>query len=318
MARVMFGLILVFFFAIPLLAATDIAAVEGWQTYIDNTYKVTLRFPSEWKRDPLIYQDRPYFSSERKPHSVVHDFQLLVMGDESTTPEQACKGEAERVLKPFGKKPIIRSTKVDRQSACFIFPSKDQGAPWYAAAFVKYPEPVQIEGDRWGILALYADKDYFSGIIRSVHFISSAHTNPPFLLMITPAHTGKSGTTWQPEAPFPVLLTMKNSSEKLLHVLLADPASDYRVTAVHKTEPVRVTENLPGVTEKPKDASPPTRNILKTLKPNETCQDAIEIRFWAERPATGGYSLQVERDLPPELGKGLVESNTITVSVINQ
>jgi hypothetical protein len=55
---------------------------------------------------------------------------------------------------------------------------------------------------------------------------------------------------------------------------------------------------------------------LKTLKPSETCQDAIEIRFFADRERPGEYSVQVERDLPAELGKGFVESNTITVSVI--
>ncbi len=119
MVRVTLGLILALFFATPLLAAED--TEEGWQTYIDDTYKVTLRFPSEWKRDPLIYQDRPYFSSEPKPHSVVHNFQLLVMGDEGTTPERACKGNAEHVLKPFGEKPTIHLTKVDGQSACLIF-----------------------------------------------------------------------------------------------------------------------------------------------------------------------------------------------------
>jgi hypothetical protein len=308
MVRFAFGLILVVFSSA--LFAADNAADEGWQTYVDNTYKVTLRFPSGWKKDPG-YFDRPYFGSERKPHSVVHDFQLLVMGDESTTPEQACTGEAEHVLKPFGGKPTIRSTKVDGQSACLIFPSKDQGAPWYAAAFVKYPEPVQIEGDRWSILALYADKEYFDRIMGSLRFISSAHANPPFSLTIAPGYTGgKSDASWQAGAPFALLLMMENSSEKALHVLLADPASD-RVTAIHRDEPVRVTANLPAVKRGP------TTALLTTLKPNQSCDDLIEIRFWADNPAAGKYSVQVERDFPAELGNGLVESNTLTVTVIH-
>jgi hypothetical protein len=316
MVRVTLGLILAaLFFATPLLAPED--TEEGWQTYIDDTYRVTLRFPSEWKRDPLIYQDRPYFSSEPKPHSVVHNFQLLVGGDKDTTPEQSCKSDAQHVLKPFGEKPTIHLTKVDGQSACLIFPSTDQGAPWYAAAFLKYPQPVEIEGDRYSILALYADKDYFPGIIRSLHFISSAHKNPAFSLTIAAAHKGESPVTWKTDAAFPLLLTMKNSSEKVLHVVLADPTSDYRVVAMHKTERVRVTENLPEISEDPKSAPGPARSILKTLRPNETCEDALEIRFWAERERTGEYSVQMERDLPPELGKGLVESNTITVNVID-
>ena len=316
MARVMFGFLLVFFFAIRLLAAGHIAAEEGWQTYIDNTYKVTLRFPSEWKKDPL-YFDRPYFGTERRPHSVVHSFQLLAMGDEDTSPEQACKGEAGHVLKPFGENPTIRPTKVDEQSACLIWPSTDQGTHSDAAVFVRYPEPVKISGDRYSILEVYGDKDYILEITGSVRFISSTHPNPPFLLNIAAARNGKSGATWKADAPFPLLLRMKNSSEKVLHVELAGPASSYRVMAIYKDEPVRVTENLPEVKEELKDASPPTRSILKTLKPSETCQDAIEIRFFAERERPGEYSLQVEQDLPAEVGKGFVESNTLTVTVIN-
>jgi hypothetical protein len=101
------GLVLALIYLEPPLAAEN-AVEEGWQTYIDDTYKVTLSLPGEWGKDPLIYQDRPYFSSERKPHSVIHSFQLEVMGDESTTPEQACTGEVEHVLKPFGAKATIR------------------------------------------------------------------------------------------------------------------------------------------------------------------------------------------------------------------
>ena len=227
MVRVTLGLVLAPVFAMRLLAAEN-AVEEHWQTYIDDTYKVSLRFPGEWSRDALIYQDRPYFSSERKPHSVIHSFQLELMGDEGTTPEQVCKGEVEHVLKPFGAKPTIQLKEIDGSSACIVFPSDEVGAPWYAAAFIKYPEPVEIEGDRYSILALYADKAYFREMVESLHFISLGHRNPPFLLTIAAAHLGTSGATWKNE-----------------------------------------------------------------------------------------YSVQVERDLPPELGKGLVESNTITVTVID-
>ena len=310
------GLALALCFATPFLAAEGIVE-QGWQTYIDNTYKIALSFPGEWKRDPLIYQDRPYFSSERKPHTVIHSFQLDVMGDEGTSLEQTCEGEAEHVLKPFGENPSIRLTKVDGQSACLIFPSRGYGPGSYAAAFIKYPESVEIEGHRYSILALNADKDYFLGIIRSLHFISSNHAIPPFLLTIAPILPGRSGTTWKTDAAFPLLLTMENTSEKVLRLVLTDPARDYRVMAMHQSEPVRVTENLPEMNEESKGANDTARNILKTLKPNEACRDAIEIKFWAERERTGEYSVQVERALPPELGEGFAESNTITVTVVN-
>jgi len=110
---------------------------------------------------------------------------------------------------------------------------------------------------------------------------------------------------------------MKNGSGKVVPVALTDPARDYRVMAMHTTERVRVTPILPDVDEQSQDAIAPAQNITKILNPNDTCQDTIEIKFWADREPTGEYTLQVERNLPPELGKGVVESNTITVTVIN-
>jgi hypothetical protein len=100
---------------------------------------------------------------------------------------------------------------------------------------------------------------------------------------LAPVHTGSSGITWKNDAAFPVLLTMNNISQKVLQLVLADPASDYRVMAMHKTERVRVMESLPGANAESKGTTAPTRNIVKTLKPNETCKDEIDIKFWAER-----------------------------------
>jgi len=86
---------------------------------------------------------------------------------------------------------------------------------------------------------------------------------------------------------------------------------------MHNTDRVPVTENLQQMKEEVKSGHASTRNVLITLKPQQTCQDAIEIRSLYQRLTPGEYSLQVERDLPPELGKGIVESNTIKVTVID-
>jgi hypothetical protein len=52
MVRIILGLVFALFFATPLLPGEDIGE-ESWQTYIDNAYKVALRFPSEWKREEV-------------------------------------------------------------------------------------------------------------------------------------------------------------------------------------------------------------------------------------------------------------------------
>ena len=319
MTRLVVALVCLFCVATPLLGRARASTAEPWQTYVDDTYQVTFRFPREWKRDPL-YDDRPYFGVERPlPTAGRGFFQLLLMGEESDEPKQICKGLAEHVVRPFGENPTTRPMKVDGQSACLVWPSKDQGAPWDAAVVIKYPQPVEINGERYSILELDADKNYILAIIRTIRFISSARHNSPFLLEISPQNAKKkTGTaTWKADAPVSVILTMKNTSRRVLHVALTNPATDYRTTLMHNTDRVPVTENLQQMKEEVKSGHASTRNVLITLKPQQTCQDAIEIRSLYERLTPGEYSLQVERDLPPELGKGIVESNTIKVTVID-
>lgn len=318
MTRLVVALVCLFCVATPLLGRARASTAEPWQTYVDDTYQVTFRFPREWKRDPL-YDDRPYFGVERPlPTAGRGFFQLLLMGEESDEPKQICKGLAEHVVRPFGENPTTRPMKVDGQSACLVWPSKDQGAPWDAAVVIKYPQPVEINGERYSILELDADKNYILAIIRTIRFISSARHNSPFLLEISPQNAKKTGTaTWKADAPVSVILTMKNTSRRVLHVALTNPATDYRTTLMHNTDRVPVTENLQQMKEEVKSGHASTRNVLITLKPQQTCQDAIEIRSLYQRLTPGEYSLQVERDLPPELGKGIVESNTIKVTVID-
>jgi len=312
MTRGTFCLILLVSLAAPVLSQQHVSADGPSQTYTDNTYKVTLRFPRDWKRDPS-YHDRPYFGVEKRPHSAAHGFfQLLATGDEE--PKQACKAAAEHVVKPFGANPTTRPMKVDGQSACLVWPSNDQYAPWDAAIFVRYQQPVEVGSYRYSILELDADKDYILAIIRGLRFTSSTGQNPPFLLEIAAA---KPVGVWKADSPLLLLVTMKNTSDQVLHFVLGDPAVSYRTMVTRYGQPSRVTENLPEGNEEPKGASPCGQTGITTLKPNEACRDAIEIRFFSEVQTPGEYSLQVERDLPSELGEGIAVSNTITLRVAN-
>jgi hypothetical protein len=305
-----FCLVLLFSLAAPVVSQQHVSAEESSQIYIDNTYKVTLRFPSDWKRDPS-YQDRPYFGVE-KSHSAAHGFFQLLAG--SGDPKQACKGAAEHVVKPFGTNPTTRPMNVDGRSGCLVWPSEDQGAPWDAALFIKSPEPMEIDGDRYSNLEVDADKSYILAIARSLRFITSTRRNPPFLLEISNA---KPAGMWKADAPLLLLVTMKNTSEQVLRFALGDPTVSYRATVTRYGEPSRVTESSPEGTEKLKIASPCRRKNITTLKPNEACQDAIEIRFFSEVQTPGEYSLQVEQGLPSELGEGIAVSNTLRVKVAN-
>ena len=321
MTRLAVAVISFFCFATPLLASTEESADATWQTYVDSTYQVTLRFPGDWKRDPLIYRDRPYFAPERRLHVVQRGFfQLLVEGGENHTPEQVCKGAAEHILRPFGENPTVRRMTVQGQSACLVWPSKDHGAPWDAEVVIKYPEPVEIDGDSYSLLVLDADKDYILAIIRTLRFLSSTHENAPFLIKIAPENSIKPGTAmWKAGTPVSVVLTMKNTSQRVLHFALTDPLLDYRMTVLNVRwgERVTATENFRRIEKELKQGHTPTRKVWITLKPQETCQDTIEVSYFYDLERPGQYAVQIERDMPPELGKGIVESNTIRLTLID-
>jgi hypothetical protein len=51
------------------------------------------------------------------------------------------------------------------------------------------------------------------------------------------------------------------------------------------------------------------------LKAHEACQDTMQVSSLYEVSPPGPYSMQVEPDLPWELGQGVVKSNTITATM---
>ncbi len=318
MAKYAVALALLLCVSVPVVAMAEEPNDKTWQTYVDSTYQVTFRFPGDWKRDP-VYTDRPYFGVERRPNAVRKGFfQLLVMGDENHTPEELCKGLAEHHLKPFGETPTIRQMDLQGQGACLVWPSKDQGGPWDAALVVKYPEPVEIDGERYSFLFLDADKDYILAITRTLRFISPTHPGAPFLISIAPKNESKTGTgEWKAGAPVSVILTMKNTSQRVLHLVIADPAIDCRMTVLNSKngERLPVSDNFRKSQNGLKEGRASVRNVLKTLKPQETYQEAIEVSGFYDLERPGRYTVQVERDMPAELGKGIVESNTIRVTV---
>lgn len=309
MASLAVVLISLFSLAVPLPARTEAPPDETWQTYIDSTYQVTLRFPGNWKKDPL-YSDRPHFAEEKGPHKVWEGFfQLSLTGD--STLEHACKDAAEHVLQPYGRNPTIRPMEVDGQRGCVVWPSQDQPAPRHAELNIEYPEPVEVDGDLWSLLVLSADTDHILAIAQTLRFITAAHQDAPFLMEIAPQNATRAGTaTWKKGAPISVIVTMKNNSHRVLHFGLTEPASGYRYSVIRSKRYQRVPAKNPAEEEHVSK-----KNVQITLKPQETCHDTVEVSSFVYLGRPGQYTIQLERDLPPELGKGVVRSNTITITV---
>ena len=140
------------------------SSTEGWQMYTDKRLQVAFRYPKNWKTSP-VYSDRTYFEGP--------DGSVQLDASAGDSPQQACRGSAEHHLQPYGAHPVIRSMKVQGRKACLVWPSTDQGAPWYAELVVEYPQPVEIDGSRYSLLILNADKNHVLEIIRTIRFLSS-------------------------------------------------------------------------------------------------------------------------------------------------
>lgn len=140
-----------------------------------------------------------------------------------------------------------------------------------------------------------------------------------FVLQIAPSQNAiQPGTaTWKTGAPVFFILTMKNNSQHVLHFALTNPAFNYRAKVLDSHgKPVPETENFRKLREALKSGFFSTRNILVVLKPHETCRDTIEVSYLYELANPGEYTVQIERDMPPELGSGVATSNIVKITVV--
>jgi hypothetical protein len=140
------------------------SSTENWQPYTDKVLRVTFRYPKEWKASP-VYNDRTYFEGP--------DGSVQLDASEGDAPVDVCRGAATHHLQPYGAHPVIRSMKVQGRRACLVWPSADQGAPWYGELVVEYPQPMEIDGYRYRLLLLNADKNHILEISRTIRFLST-------------------------------------------------------------------------------------------------------------------------------------------------
>lgn len=301
--------------ATAFLAGADDPNKQDWQTYVDGTYKVVLRCPADWKPDPA-YGDAPYLGLNRRGAFFVLD----VVGGESDTAQQLCKSEAEHVVQPYGKNPTIRSMKVQGQSACLVWPSPDQAPDKEAVLTVKYPEPVEISGDRYSFLSLNASKDDIMALTRSLKFLSPDSENAPFLMEITPVREASqtNATTWKAGSPVFITLIVKNNSDRVLHFPFGDPISDYSFHVSNvRWGRTAVTGKYQELEREHKSASVAARREI-TLASHKSYRSKLEISSLYQLQNPGKYTIQAQMNMPAELGKGVVRSNTLTVTIVNE
>lgn len=130
-------------------------------TYTNNEYQVQFQYPAHWQK----VTDERYEGPDGF-------FQISAISSEDPL-HVVCQNEAFQQLLPYGSEPRVISTKIQGQQACFIFPSPDQPAEMnnQAALIVRYPEPVQIDGETYNYFILWADQSHLREISSTLVFL---------------------------------------------------------------------------------------------------------------------------------------------------
>jgi hypothetical protein len=106
---------------------------------------------------------------------------------------------------------------------------------------------------------------------------------------------------------------MTNNSPKVLRFFLTNPALNYHWKVLDRDgNQVPATELLKLLKT---DWVLKTRNILVELQPKGTATDGFEPSAYYDISKPGNYTIQVQREMPPELGTGTVESNILHVTI---
>lgn len=134
--------------------------------FSDKAYHISLQYPSTWKVNNA-YSTPRYEGNDGF-------FQISALDGEGWSVDLAAKNEVNHILKPYGTKPSISKLVIQGQEARLIIPSDDQpnGMKGTAELIIKSPIPIQISGNKYYYLLLYADKNHIKEIAKSIQFIS--------------------------------------------------------------------------------------------------------------------------------------------------
>jgi hypothetical protein len=104
----------------------------------------------------------------------------------------------------------------------------------------------------------------------------------------------------------------------VLHFPFGDPISDYSFQVSHvRWGRTAVTGKYQELEREHKSASAAARREI-TLGSHESYQSKLEISSLYQLQNPGKYTIQAQMNMPAELGKGVVHSNTLTVTIVNE
>jgi hypothetical protein len=132
-----------------------------WQTYSDAAFGISLQHPAGWL---------PVAGSERRYAGPDGFFQLNAMSGAGWTIDEVADNDAHHKLQPYGSEPRIERLLVQGREARLILPSADQPKEIAAQAglIVDLPRPIQIAGESYRFLILWADVDHIRDIASTL------------------------------------------------------------------------------------------------------------------------------------------------------
>jgi hypothetical protein len=142
--------------------------IDHWTDTAFPAFGIVLERPPDWEVD-AEYSD-PETGDTR--YAGVNGF-VHIAAIDAPSLDEAVAAEVEHHLRPYGSQPIIENIHVGGQEARLIIPSKDQSADLsrQAAIIVHSPEPIEISGQLYHFLIIWADQEHIRAIAQTVRFI---------------------------------------------------------------------------------------------------------------------------------------------------
>lgn len=131
------------------------------ETYSDPVFGVVLQYPAGW---------RPQSGYERKYAGLDGFFQLSAIASAGSSIDEVADNDAHHKLQPYGSEPMIEKLQVKGREARLILPSADQPAAMkgQAGLIVDLPQPIEISGQKYDYLILWADKEHIREIAQTL------------------------------------------------------------------------------------------------------------------------------------------------------
>ena len=141
------------------------AAQTANLVFSDHEFHVSLLYPSNWIPNK-------FYSQPPRHEGNNGFFQISALDGEEWTIDQVAENEANHKLKPYGTAPSISKLEIQGQEARLIMPSNDQPKDEKEAAelIIKSPSLIQIAGNKYFYLLMYADKNHIKEIANTIKF----------------------------------------------------------------------------------------------------------------------------------------------------